>query len=136
MSELVDAIMAQVLAEMLAPAPLEAGLAYAVKLDKPTSFLGHAALERQRTEGLRKRLLLFTFDDPAAFPWSGEPILMDGNNVGELSSAGYSRKYGRAVAMGYARADHVLSDTLLLGARFEVDIAGELYAVTPHLKLS
>jgi 4-methylaminobutanoate oxidase (formaldehyde-forming) len=87
-------------------------------------------------EGLRKRLLLFTFDDPAAFPWSGEPILMDGENVGELSSAGYSRKHGRAVAMGYARADRVLTDATLLGARFEIDIAGELYAVTPHLKLA
>ena len=35
---------------------------------------------------------MFTFDDPAAFPWGGEPILMDGRNVGELTSAGYSRK--------------------------------------------
>ena len=58
----------------------------------------------QQDAGLRKRLVLFTFDDPAAFPWGGEPILMDGRNVGELTSAGYSRKYGRAVAMGYARA--------------------------------
>jgi 4-methylaminobutanoate oxidase (formaldehyde-forming) len=116
--------------------PLEAGLGYAVKLDKPAPFHGRAALERQLAEGLRKRLVLFTFDDPAAFPWSGEPILMDGKNVGELSSAGYSRKHGRAVAMGYARANHVLTDATLLGARFEVDIAGKLYAVTPHLKLA
>src|SRR5947207_9346731 len=116
--------------------PLEAGLAYAVKLDKPAAFFGRAALERQRSEGLRKRLVLFTFDDPAAFPWSGEPILMDGKNVGELSSAGYSRKHGRAVALGYARADHVLTDAMLLAARFEVDIAGELYPAMPQLELS
>ena len=32
---------------------------------------------------------MFTFDDPAAFPWGGEPILMDGRNVGELTSTGY-----------------------------------------------
>ena len=42
---------------------------------------------------------------PPAFPWGGEPILMDGRNVGELTSAGYSRKFGRAIAMGYARTD-------------------------------
>jgi 4-methylaminobutanoate oxidase (formaldehyde-forming) len=115
--------------------PWEAGLGYAVKLEKAAAFIGRAALQRQRAEGLRKRLVLFTFDDPAAFPWGGEPILMDGRSVGELTSAGYSRKHGRAVAMGYARAEQILSDETLLAATFEVDIAGELFAVTPRLKL-
>jgi 4-methylaminobutanoate oxidase (formaldehyde-forming) len=82
-----------------------------------------------------KRLLLFTFDDPAAFPWGGEPILMNGKNVGELTSMGYSRKHGRAIAMGYARTDRVLTDEALLAARYAIDIAGETFAVTPHLKL-
>jgi 4-methylaminobutanoate oxidase (formaldehyde-forming) len=117
--------------------PLEAGLGYAVKLDKPVPFIGRDALLRQQAEGVRKRLLLFTFDDPAAFPWSGEPILMDGRNVGELTSAGYSRKFGRAIAMGYARTDPDVpppSDALLVAARYEVDIAGRMFAVTPHLR--
>ena len=114
--------------------PLEAGLAYAVKMDKASHFIGREALLRQQAEGLKKRLLLFTFDDPAAFPWGGEPISMNGQGVGELTSAGYSRKHGRAVAMGYARSDRVLSDAELLAARYEVDIAGEPFAVTPHLK--
>jgi hypothetical protein len=36
--------------------------------------------------------------------------------------------------MGYARSDRVLSDVDLLAARYQVDITGELFAVTPHLK--
>ena len=93
------------------------------------------ALQRQNAEGLRKRLVTLAFDDPAAYPWGGEPLLMDGRNVGELTSAGYSRKHGRAVAMGYAHAERILTDETLLAATFEVDIAGELFAVTPRLKL-
>jgi 4-methylaminobutanoate oxidase (formaldehyde-forming) len=116
--------------------PWEAGLAYAVKLDKPDAFIGREALLRQQREGLLKRLLVFSLDDPAAFPWGGEPILMDGRNVGELTSAGYSGKHGRAIAMGYARSDRVLTDEALLAARYEIDIAGEQFAATPHLKLS
>ncbi len=116
--------------------PWEAGLGYAVKIDKPAPFIGRDALLRQRAEGLKKRLVLFSFDDPAAFPWAGEPILMEGSPVGELSSAGYSRKLGRAVAMGYARHAAVSSDEALLGAKFEIDIAGVPFAVTPHLKLA
>ena len=115
--------------------PLEAGLGYAVKLDKATPFIGRDALIAQRATGVRKRLLQFTFDDPAAFPWGGEPILMDGKNVGELTSAGYSRKYGRAIGMGYARADVAPTDSALLAARYEADIAGERFSVTPHLRL-
>lgn len=113
--------------------PWEAGLGSAVRLDKPVPFIGRDALLRQQGQGLRKRLLRFTFDDAAAFAWGGEPILMDGRNVGELTSAGYSRKHGRAVAMGYAQHDRPLTDEQVLGASYQVDIAGELYAVTPRL---
>ena len=116
--------------------PWEAGLGYAVKMDKPADFLGRAALLRQRATGVRKRVVMFTFDRPDAFPWGGEPILMDGKNVGELTSTGYSRTYGRAVAMGYARADVALTDEVVLRANYQVDIAGEPFAVTPHLKLA
>ncbi|HEY5862883.1 MAG TPA: glycine cleavage T C-terminal barrel domain-containing protein, partial [Casimicrobiaceae bacterium] len=113
--------------------PWEAGLGYAVKLDKPTPFIGREALVAQRLAGVRKRLVQFTFDDPAAFPWGGEPILMDGRSVGELTSAGYSRKFGRAVALGYARSDVPLTDEAILAARYAVDIAGDSTPVTPRL---
>ena len=116
--------------------PWEAGLAYAVKLDKTAAFTGRAALLQRPAALARKRLLQFTFDDPAAFPWGGEPILMDGRNVGELTSTGYSRRFGRAIGMGYARADAPLTDAAVLAARYEVDIAGALHAVTAHLRLA
>ena len=119
--------------------PWEAGLAYAVKMDKPAHFIGRDALRKQRDAGVHKRLVMFTFDDPLAFPWGGEPILMDGRNVGELTSAGYSRKHGRAVAMGYARAGDAataLADEQILAAKYVIDIAGTPYAVTPHVKLA
>src|SRR5438477_9021399 len=53
--------------------PWEAGLAHTVNLDKATPFLGREALITQREAGIRKRVVQFTFDDPAAFPWGGEP---------------------------------------------------------------
>ena len=50
-----------------------------------------------------------------------------------LTSAGYSRALGRAVALGYARGDAPLGDAALLSARYEVDVAGERYSVTPRI---
>jgi len=118
--------------------PWEAGIGFAVKLDKGCDFIGREALVKQREAGVRKRLALFTFDDPAAFPWGGEPIAMDGRAIGELTSTGYSRAQGRAVAMAYVRAPEgvaALADEAILGARYEVDIAGDIFGVTPHLAL-
>jgi 4-methylaminobutanoate oxidase (formaldehyde-forming) len=116
--------------------PWEAGLGFAVRMDKPVAFVGRDALIANPPHTIGKRLVLLTFDDPAVFPWGGEPILMNGANVGEITSAGYSRKHGRAVAMGYARARVPLTDEMILHAHFEVDIARELTPVTPHVALS
>ena len=113
--------------------PWQAGLGFAVKLDKRDAFVGREALLKARDEPLLKRLLSFTFDDPQAFPWSGEPILVDRAPVGELSSAGYSRSAGRAVAMGYVRMDRAITDDVLVGATCEVDIAGERTRVTARV---
>jgi 4-methylaminobutanoate oxidase (formaldehyde-forming) len=66
--------------------PWEAGLGYAVKMDKPAPFLGRDALATQQAAGIRKRLVLFTFDDSRAFPWGGEPDV-NGRNVGESHPA-------------------------------------------------
>jgi hypothetical protein len=38
--------------------------------------------------------------------------------------------------MGYARAEAALTDDAVLGAQYRIDIAGELFAVTPHLRLA
>jgi len=114
--------------------PWEAGLDYAVSLQKPHDFVGKAALITQRERGINKRLVMFGFDDASAFAWGGEPILMDGRSVGEITSAGYSRKHARMIAMGYVRTAEPAFDDVLRASRFAVDIAGEMFAVTPMLK--
>ena len=114
--------------------PWEAGLAFAVKMDKPVAFIGRDALASKPPTAATKRLVMLAFDDPEIFPWGGEPILMDGASVGEITSAGYSRRHGRALAMGYARTVNPLTDEALLAARWQVDLAGEAVAVTPHAK--
>jgi len=113
--------------------PLEAGLARAVAFDKPVAFLGRDALREQQARGVSKRLVQLVLDDPAAFPWGGEPVRMDGRPVGELTSAGYSRALGRAIAFVYARGDAPLVDASLLAARYTIDIAGDCYTATARL---
>jgi 4-methylaminobutanoate oxidase (formaldehyde-forming) len=118
--------------------PLEAGLVHAVALDKPVPFVGRDALVAQRARGPSRRLVQLALDDPSAYPWGGEPFLMNGRSVGELTSAGYSRSAGRAVACGYAMAPDAttpLSDMMIGAARYAVDIAGVRFAASIHTAL-
>jgi glycine cleavage system aminomethyltransferase T len=112
--------------------PLEAGLAQAVAFDKP-QFIGRDALLRQREHGMAKRLVQLALDDPGAFAWGGEPIVMDGMPVGEITSAGYSRKHARIIAFAYARShghDTPLTNAMISGARYAADIGGRLVGAT------
>ena len=84
--------------------PFDAGLTFAIKLDKPTAFIGQDALRRARGLPLKK-LLAIVLSDPKAYVWGGEAIMMNGQTVGELSSAGWSPKAGACVALGYVRGD-------------------------------
>jgi len=113
--------------------PWEAGLGFAVRLDKPGGFIGCEALRAWRDRALTRRLLTFVLDDPAALPWGDEPILRDGRVVGAVTSAGFGHSLGRAVALGYVRnADGVDQRYIDRGA-FALDIAGEYFTARAGL---
>ncbi|MEO8849509.1 MAG: FAD-dependent oxidoreductase [Casimicrobiaceae bacterium] len=104
--------------------PWQAGLDYAVALDKPSPFIGRDALLRARDAPPTKRLLQFHVDDPGAYLWGGEPVLMDGVTVGEVTSAGYSRRFCCAVALAYVRTPQRRDATPLAKARWVIDLGG------------
>ncbi len=114
--------------------PLEAGLEWTVRYDKTPAFLGRDALLRQKAAGVRKRLVVFTLDDPRGFPVGDEPILRDGRMVGWLTSAAYGHTLGRAVGMGYVRHDEPIDRAWIEAGRYEIDIAGERFRATAHLR--
>lgn len=105
--------------------PWEAGLGFAVRLDKPVRFLGRDALLAQRERPLTKRLLTFVLEDAAALPWGDEPIWRDGRLVGSITSGAFGHTLGRAVAMGYVREAAGVDAAYVADGRFELDIAGD-----------
>jgi 4-methylaminobutanoate oxidase (formaldehyde-forming) len=114
--------------------PLEAGLEFAVRLDKPGGFVGREALLAQKARGIEKRLVVFTLADAAALPWGDEPILRDGGLVGWVTSAAFGHTLGRAVAMGYVRPAGRVDGGFIEAGRYEIEIAGERVAARAHLR--
>ncbi len=89
--------------------PLEAGLGFAVRWDK--DFQGRAALERIREEGVRRRLVPMTLDDPTAVVMGKEPIRHGGEVVSYVTSAGYGYSIGRGIVYGYLPAELAMEGT-------------------------
>ena len=114
--------------------PLEAGLEFATKLNTDIPFIGREALERQRAEGITRRLVHFVFEDDAVHPLGDEPILQNGEPVGQLTSAAFGHTFGRGVAMGYIRLDGRSPAEAVAEGGFEVDIAAEPTPVSASLK--
>jgi 4-methylaminobutanoate oxidase (formaldehyde-forming) len=108
--------------------PWEAGLGFAVKLDKETPFIGREALLESQAKPARKKLLTFVLADPAAWVWGGEAIHIDRTAVGELSSAGWSHAAGACVGLGYVRG--AAAQVLHRGTPVRIDLWGEAVAAT------
>ena len=110
--------------------PWEAGLAFSVKLTKPSDFIGKAALLKAQGQPLRKKLVTLVFDTPDAYAWGGEAIVLGDVSVGDITSVGWSPLAGACVALGYVRGDAALQPHLATPAHIE--LWGARVAVTLH----
>ncbi|MDX6329003.1 MAG: dimethylglycine oxidase [Streptomycetaceae bacterium] len=79
--------------------PYEAGLGFAVKMDKG-DFLGREALER-RAGDVRRRLACLTIDDPQAVVMGKEPVYDGERPAGYVTSAAYGYTIGKGIAYAW-----------------------------------
>lgn len=111
--------------------PLEAGLGFAVKMNKPGGFIGREALLAQKESGFRKRLLQFRLQDPAPMLYHNEPVWAGDTIVGFIRSGMYAHTLGAAVGLAYVDLEPG-ADPLALS--YEIEVAGVRYAAEASLR--
>ena len=99
--------------------PLEAGIGFAVHLDKEQGFVGREALEKEKDEGLRKKLVGFEVEG-RGIARHDYPVKADGETVGRVTSGTRSPTLGKAI--GLALVSPGVED------RFEVEVRGKAVA--------
>jgi aminomethyltransferase len=99
--------------------PLEAGLGWIVKLDKPGGFIGSEALIRQKKEGLQRKLVGFKLTGKG-IARHGYPVLSQGARVGEVTSGTQSPVLKEPIGLAYVPL--ALSKE---GSVFDVEIRGK-----------
>ncbi len=114
--------------------PLEAGLGFAVRLDKNADFIGRDALLRQKAAGrLTKRLVQFALDDPEPLVYHNEPVWRDGAVVGYLTSGNYGHHLGRAVGLGYVTNEEGVTPDWVNAGSYEIEVACERFPARASL---
>ena len=101
--------------------PLQAGLGFFVHLDKP-EFVGRAMLVKQKAEGLPDKLTAFRMVGSAPPPRPHYPVIIGGEQVGEVCSGTQSPSLGIGIGMAYLPVEFSK-----LGTAVEIDIRGRRF---------
>ena len=98
---------------------LESGMDVFINWKK--DFVGKAATDAMKTEGITRKLVTLTIDTPIDVTLD-EAVLKDGTAVGYITSGGYAHSVHKSMAMAYVSAEHSAAGTSL-----DVEILGEMY---------
>ncbi len=115
--------------------PIEAGLGFAVRLDKAGGFIGREALASIHAAGTpKRRMLQILLSDPEPLLFGNEIIYLDGHAVGHLQVGAYGHTLGGAVGIGFVSLEVPITGSLVSAGRWEVDVAGRLVGAQASLK--
>ena len=114
---------------------LEAGLGFAVDLDKPCGFIGRDAVLAKKAEGpLTRRLVQVLVDDPEPLMFHAEVLRRDDRPLGYVRAASYGFTLGGAVGLVMIDAGEPVNAAYLESGKWDVEIAGCRFPARVSLK--
>jgi glycine cleavage system T protein len=113
--------------------PFEAGLGFCVKMAKG-DFIGRKALQQQLETGVKRKLVVFTIEDPEPLIYHDEPIYRDGRPVSANTHGAYSHLLGCAIGMCYLKNPEGFDETWVLSGKYEINVEGKMFPIRIHLK--
>jgi 4-methylaminobutanoate oxidase (formaldehyde-forming) len=105
--------------------PHEAGLSFCVREDK--DYVGAAAL-RDRGREPSKRLVCLVLDDPRSVALGNEPVAVEGEVVGRVTSGGYGYTAGASIAYAYVPVAYADPGTAIAVDVFGTWVGGRVTA--------
>ncbi|MDT4938961.1 MAG: hypothetical protein QOG80_2632 [Pseudonocardiales bacterium] len=99
--------------------PYEAGLGFAVRLEKPGGFEGVDALRAMKANGIPRRLRALVLGDPSSAVLGSEPVRVGTDVVGRVTSGGVAYSSGASVAYAYLPVEHAA-----VGTEVQIDLFG------------
>ena len=114
---------------------LEAGLGFAVDLDKPGGFLGRDAVLAKKGEGpLTRRILQILLQDPDPLMFHAEIVRRNDEPVGYVRAASYGFTLGGAVGLVMVEAGEPVNQAYVADAKWDVEIANTRYPAVASIR--
>lgn len=113
--------------------PIEANLGFTCR--KSGNYNGKEAIEKQRINGINKRLVYLTLDEKV--PLFGlEGVYRNGVPVGHVRRAEYGYSLDKMVGKVFVKhpENKTVDAAFLKTGKFEIEVLGRKYAATCHLK--
>ena len=116
--------------------PRQAGLNFAVDMNKPGGFIGKDAMiaSKEDPNHLSTRIVQFVLDDEAPQLWGGEAVLNNGVEIGEIRSAAYGHTLKGSTGLGLIEINEHVTAAYIKDGTFEIDLAGVRYAAKAYLR--
>ena len=99
--------------------PLEAGLGWITKFVEGKNFISRALLEKQKAEGLKRKLIAFEMVDRGIPRHGYELVNADGEKIGEVTSGTMSPMRKIGIGMGYVKPEYSK-----IGTEICIDVRG------------
>jgi aminomethyltransferase len=99
--------------------PLQAGLGWAVKMEKP-SFIGKEALARRRQDPSEPKRVGLELEGKR-IAREGAMVRMQDQTIGRVTSGTFAPTIGKAIAMAYVSPEHAKPGTLC-----QIDVRGNM----------
>jgi 4-methylaminobutanoate oxidase (formaldehyde-forming) len=99
--------------------PYEAGLGFAVKLEKG-DFIGREALKKQKENGLTQKLCCMTLADDRTIALGKEPIRAGERILGWVAAGGFGYSVGKSIVYAY-----LPMDCTKVGTELNIEFFGE-----------
>ena len=108
--------------------PIEAGLSIFVDLQKP-QFIGREALQRQKQEGVKRRLVPFKMTDTCPPPRSHYAVFKGDRKIAETTSGTLSPTLKIGIGMAY-----IPTEFARINEQIEIEIRGKRFPATIEKK--
>ena len=105
--------------------PFESGLMFASKMNKPDGFIGIEALQKRVNDGSNRRLVQFLLEANEKFLYHNEPVYLNDQLVGSITTGTYGHTLGGPVGLGWISMPANIPDTELEDQQYALLVAGE-----------
>jgi 4-methylaminobutanoate oxidase (formaldehyde-forming) len=98
------------------------------------NFIGKEALAKQREAGIKRKLVIFSLEDPEPLIYHEEPIYRNGKLVSINTHGSFAHFLGSSIGMGYLENPEGIDNEWILSGKYEIEVERKKFPAKAHIR--